>query len=60
MQHPIWVNSRGKPFRGPDLNIFSPQTLRELRMLNAQPLKPQTIFMNEDDYLDIVKWSKST
>lgn len=62
MQHPVWVNSRGKAFRGPDPGfLFTSKALRDIALIiSQQTLKPQTIIMNENDYLDIVKWGNST
>jgi len=61
MFHPVIINSRGKPDKNHNnLCSFKKSLTKMTRLIGSWDLKTTTLFMNESDYNDIIKFSSNT
>lgn len=60
MFHPVIVDEDGEIQRRPMWGILNPAAMQGLfNMINNTPLQVTKIWMNEEDYKDIVEYSNS-
>lgn len=57
MRHPILLDDKGKIGRDIKQKLFNKTCLQELRKILNTPLQVSKIYMNEEDFQDIIAWT---